>query len=236
VIDIIIPLGTGSRWQNNELRYCLRSIEMYLTGYNNIYIVGEKPDWIQNVIHLPFDEKRSNRFKERNILKKVLYACTDQFLSNEFLLFNDDHFLLTHIEACKFPIHHKQLLVKCLASRKEHEPYYITIQNTLHEIGNNAFNYDTHCPIIINKELFDNVLLFDWDKSFGYCLKTLYCYANNITGEYYPDCKINSAISFAEIKEAIKYRLYFSMGDSALRGGIKDVLKELYPNKSRYEK
>ena len=49
MIDVVIPLGTGSRWQDNELRYCLRSIEKNLSGVNEVVIVGEKPKWLTNV-------------------------------------------------------------------------------------------------------------------------------------------------------------------------------------------
>lgn len=70
--DILIPLGTGSRHQDFELRMCLRSIEKHLTGYGNIFIVGDKPDWIQNVIHIPAKDNPNNWNRARNIYDKIM--------------------------------------------------------------------------------------------------------------------------------------------------------------------
>ena len=69
-MDIVIPLGTGSRWQNNELRFALRSIEKYLTGYDKIFIIGECPSYLQNIIHIPCPPspaKRSARRKYQSL-------------------------------------------------------------------------------------------------------------------------------------------------------------------------
>jgi hypothetical protein len=52
-MDLVYVLGSGSRWGDNELRYSLRSVEKHLKGYNNVYLVGDKPDWVRNVTHIP---------------------------------------------------------------------------------------------------------------------------------------------------------------------------------------
>ena len=70
--DILIPLGTGSRHDNLELRYCLRSIEKHLKGVGNIFLVGEKPDWVQNVIHIPAKDNPNNWNRARNIYDKIM--------------------------------------------------------------------------------------------------------------------------------------------------------------------
>lgn len=71
-MDVVIPLGSGSRWQDNELRFCLRAVEKHLKGYDRIYIVGRKPDWIQNIEFIPYVEAHT---RERNIMEKVRRAC-----------------------------------------------------------------------------------------------------------------------------------------------------------------
>ena len=50
MVDIIIPLGTGSKNNNDELRLFLRSIEKNGIGYRKIIVVAsEIPNWLQNV-------------------------------------------------------------------------------------------------------------------------------------------------------------------------------------------
>lgn len=39
-MQIVIPIGIGSNWDNNELRYCLRSINEYL-GDVDLVVLGE---------------------------------------------------------------------------------------------------------------------------------------------------------------------------------------------------
>ena len=44
-MDILYVVGTGSKWDNNELRYSLRSIDKYGINIDRVFIVGTKPDF-----------------------------------------------------------------------------------------------------------------------------------------------------------------------------------------------
>ena len=55
-LDIVIPLAKDKRTNYYELRMTLRSIEKNLTGYRNIIIIGERPTWITNIIHIPLPD------------------------------------------------------------------------------------------------------------------------------------------------------------------------------------
>lgn len=227
--DIVIPLGTRSTQKNQELRYSLRSIEQHLTGVGNVFIIGECPEWLQNIIHIPFTEDPRNRYRDRNIMLKMSEACKDSRVSDDFLMVHDDHFLLAYYEAGAFPYY------RCGDLVPNGGQYGYTKENTIHLLGRIS-NYDCHCPIVFNKELFKAVALVDWSKWYGYCLKTLYCGINNIQGEFIEDIKIRYPHTKDEIKEQIAGRKWFSIGDRCFQpGGMLDVLNELYPNKSRYE-
>lgn len=230
-MDIILPLGNGSLHDNIELRFCMRSIEKHLKGIDNIYIVGEQPTWLQNVIHIPFKEMIYSENKQRNIYNKIIeVGAYAPVLSEDFLFFNDDHFILQDIQANKFPVHHKGPMT--LEGRQPHEAYYKTLKNTL-KLLPNTLNYDTHCPIIYNKLNFA-MMAVKW-LPFGYCLKTLYCNIYDIPGQYCEDMKIKFKQSYQEIKEMLINRLYFSIGNGAFAGPIVKVLNELYPEKSKFE-
>lgn len=233
MIDIIIPLGTRSTQKNQELRYCFRSIEKHLTGVGNVFIIGECPEWLTGVIHIPFTEDPRNRFRDRNIMLKMQEACKDSRVSDNFLMVHDDHFLLADYEAGEFPYYH-------MGPMNEGQGQYgYTKQNTksLLSFTESFNNYDCHCPILFNKELFmRSVALADWSKWYGYCLKTLYCVMNGIDGEMTTDIKVRMPFKADEIRQAIAGRKWFSIGDRCFApGGMWDVLNELYPNKSKYE-
>lgn len=230
MVDICIPLNNRSTQKNLELRYCLRSIEKHLKGVGNVFIIGYKPDWVTGCIHIPLEEDPRNRFRDRNIMSKMAAASKDRRVSKDFLMVHDDHFLLGYYCADMFPYYH------CGPMVPGQGQYASTKQNTISLLGE-CNNYDTHCPILFNKEKFmRSVALADWSKWYGYCMKTLYCVLNGIDGEFMDDIKIRMPLKADEIKLAIAGRKWFSIGDRCwVPNGMKEVLQTLYPNKSKYE-
>ena len=74
MVDIIIPLGTGSKSDNDELRLLLRSIEKNGSGYRRIIVVAtEIPSWLQNAVTLQMPDSLHQN-KDGNIIRKVLFA------------------------------------------------------------------------------------------------------------------------------------------------------------------
>lgn len=232
--SIVLPLGTGSRWNNTELRYALRSVEKHLTGYGDVFIIGEKPDWLRNVIHLPCPDYGDKTFdKEHNIYCKIMAACADDRVTEDFLFMNDDHFLMQDYEAGKFPYY-------CYGWLNEYmtvTDYKHTVKNTAQVLPENGPYFDIHCPVLYNKYQFmHNLNGLDWENPFGYCIKTLFC--NSILGlkaTEYPDLKINEIHTAAQIHKLIAGRAWFSIGDRAREGGLLRVLNDFYPHKSKYE-
>src|SRR5688572_3980881 len=193
MIDVAIPLNNRSTQKNLELRYCLRSIEKHLKGVGNIFIIGHKPEWVTGCIHIPAEDDPRNRFRDRNIMCKMVFACKDRRVSKDFLMVHDDHFLLTDYDASEFPYYHCGPLVPGQGQ------YAHTKQNTVSLLGETN-NYDTHCPILFNKEKFmRSVALADWLKWYGYCMKTLYCVLNGVDGEYMDDIKIRMPLRHGKI-------------------------------------
>lgn len=234
--SIVIPLGNGSRWNDTELRYCLRSITKHLTGYGNIFIIGEKPEWLRNIVHIPCPDYSDKTYhKERNIFEKIMAACRDERVTDDFLFMNDDHYMLQNFEAEQFPYYCQGWLSEFMTVTD----YKYTVSNTLdlyREI--NDVYFDIHCPLIYNKKMFVDILNpLDWSKNFGYCIKSVYCNnVNELRAIEYPDLKINEVYSSDQIRKLIAGRPWFSIGDKAREGGLLRVLNELYPNKSIYEK
>jgi hypothetical protein len=232
--SIVIPLGHGSRNNDLELRYCLRSVEQYLTGYGDVFIIGRKPSWLKNVIHIPFDEgfAPQSHEKERNIYNKIMAACADDRVTDDFLFMNDDHFLKSPYEAGTFPFYYENRL----SDKMTVTDYKHTLFNTIKAMdGMNVIYADVHSPILYNKDRFKSLAAYDWNVRFGYCIKTLYCHRE---GGYYKritDLKIDARYTTEQITQAIKGRPWFSIGDKAFDGDIVPVLQELYPNKSQYE-
>lgn len=240
--SIIIPLaanGFGSRWNDTELKYCFRSIEKHLTGYGDIFLIGHKPAWVKNVIYIPATDGDKTWDKERNIFNKIMIACNDERVTEDFLFMNDDHYLLKDYVAAHFPYYYQGTVSDYLGREDQ---YRNSINNTFAEIGGDHRFYDIHCPMLYTKEFFQWLKPAAWNKKYGYCIKTLYCALpwesmhRLTTITEYPDLKINQPLPSIKIKQLISGRHWFSIGNKAREGGIEVVLQELYPKKSLYEK
>lgn len=239
-MKIMIPLGNGSPWQDNELRYCLRSICKHLTGWNRIYIVGNKPDWLQandSLIHIEHRDHPSVRNKEFNIHKKILAFINATNEKNDFLFMNDDHFLLEDIGCNFFPLHHKGPLFQCIQNSRHGNPYRITLQNTLNHLfmkGHRPMNYDTHCPIVYDAKAYVRVMPPKFPQ-WGYAIKTMYCTLAGKHGTLYPDLKLGKIMNIGDFDAAIQGRPYFSIGNQSIGAVLVNRLENLYPENSFWE-
>lgn len=104
MVDIIIPLGTGSKNNNDELRLFLRSIEKNGIGYRKIIVVAsEIPNWLQNVTTLQMADTLKHN-KDGNIIRKVLFALTAvPDITPEFVWSSDDCVLLQEFDFSTVP-------------------------------------------------------------------------------------------------------------------------------------
>lgn len=234
ITSIVIPFQ-HSRWADSEIKYALRSVEKHLTGYGDIFIVGDKPRSLkQGYTHIP-GELDSDKiyYKERNIYRKLLAACEDKRVSADFLWMDDDHFLLSNYQADRFPIYCN------LWPKRRTDIYQQTIDNTLNQWPADKFTFfNLHCPMVYNKAAFVNGIgSLDWEKKAGYCIQTAYMklIKPRVRGEMYPDLKIKYIYPINELRRVITDRKWFSIDDGARGPEMERLLAQLYPNKSRFE-
>jgi len=152
-MDVVYILGKGSCWQNNELRYSLRSVDKFVIDLERVFIVGECPKWLRNIIHIPAKDPYPQKW--RNGYHKIITACEDPRVSEEFLLMNDDFFIIKPIRAEEYPFYHSGSLAR--KQPRINRKFLTTQENTSvylkkHNRGN--FNFCVHRPIRYNKKLF----------------------------------------------------------------------------------
>lgn len=262
-VDILIPLNNGSKHNDIELKYCLRSLQKHMTGTRNLWIVGEKPAFLDYnyVHHVPYHESTDNTQRARNIFDKICKAInyispvefhqTDEdFINDEitaswinlsdmFLFVNDDHFLLKDYEAKTFPSYHRGILdIANIPNEAQTHQMANTLQAIIKKRGTGApiYDFDVHCPILYNKRVFQNTFTgVDWPP-FGHGIKSLYANVNMISHTNCKDVKIMEPAARGEIMHQLDGKPWFSISDRALSGGdLIAVLEELYPEKSVYE-
>lgn len=233
-MDIIIPLAK-SKIDFLDLRYCLRGIEQYV-AHRNIYIIGEKPSWIKNVIHLRCEDHPNEKFKERNIYNKILMAFDVEGISENVFFFNDDHIFIDE-PRLPYPNYYKGTLSEALT--KNNGIYFATMNRTkmfLDKKAKNTLNFDTHTPIIYNREKFYEAFEgTNFNEAFGYGIKSIYANMNDITGEFMPDCKLRGKLTLSEVAEQVKGRHIISCTDAPMKYGLGEYLNKKFETKSKYE-
>lgn len=235
--DIVIPLGKGSRWNDNEIRYALRAVAHFMPKAR-VFIIGHKPKWLHGVEHIPFVEDPAYEAKERNIMRKVLAACDHPDISDDFFFMNDDLFLLKK-PPVDYPFYYDKPLERKVETRRSQDHYLWAQRNTceiLKKEGLPTLNYDVHFPIVYNKEKFKQVMaMYDWSIQHGYVVKSLYCNTLEVEGTRIKDCKLFTRKLKDDLRRWAKGKTVFSIGDGAINGQLELFLKELYPRPSKFE-
>lgn len=231
-MDIVIPYLLTHRTE--ELRFCLRSIDRYASNVGKIYLVGTPPHWLTGVETISCPDTPLQQFKERNIYRKIVKACEDSRISDNFCMMNDDHFLNAPTDIASLPNYYRGDLYT--AMDKNHGTYRATVNNTIKYLRSKGLptkDFDCHAPIIYNKEAFIKAFeSVDWEVPFGYCIKSMYANSLGIEGEKATDCKLVSRDE-RQLRLAVQGRPWFSTGTA--HEPMVSFLSGLYPRVSPYE-
>jgi len=209
--------------QVEELKFCLRSIEKYITGYEDVFLITDKtPDWYRGKIIYHSDV--SSR-KQLNIISKLF-----QVKDEKFIMFNDDHFLLKPLHINEIKNWYHGTLKEALNNATGN--YYTAIKNTIGHFGDIRY-FDIHTPAVFTKDGIHRVFRLEWGDN-EYIIKS--AFFNSAEGEEITDCKINHPMSKMAIEDRIKGRTFFSTGPNGMRMQMMNLLNELFSEKSKWEK
>jgi hypothetical protein len=225
-IDIVYVLKDNTK-KNWELPFSLRSIERNLLNYRNVYIVTNVlPPFINpaEVIHIK--ESDNPGIKDANICRKILAACNDSRVSDDFLFINDDHFILKPISAPDIPPYNKGELKQ---KYKRNSPYIKRLRLTrkiLKESSLGICHFDIHTPIVYNKEKFIEMSQsFKWED--GYVIKSLYGNFNKLSEKFeIKDYKLMRGKRKEQILEEIEERDFMSTSENIDNKEIIEILSE----------
>lgn len=241
-IDVVYVLGTGSNWRNNEIRFSLRALERNLKGIRKVWIVGENPGFLKNVTFISHPDELGINNADGNIIRKVLRACQDPGLSENFLFVNDDHLIMKPVTASGIPPYQKLDLAACKDEYFQDNSWrgrlYRT-RNILKKKGYPTLHFDCHVPIVINKKLFPEVMSkFDYEKDTGYTMKSLY---GNVIHPDAPRLNGQKVVIFRpyilqDIRIKVKNRSFVAFNDDGLKPAFKTWLYINFPKPSKYEK
>lgn len=215
-MDIAIPLARDRQTNFLELRMTLRSIEKNLTGYRDIYIIGEKPSWLTNVIHIPLQDLAGR--KAWSIFRKMSTAAGNESVSKKFISWSDDTYLLQPLQTSDIKDWYDNTLLHW--TRLNINSLYRNIINNTRVVFPDGLFYNVHTPCIYDKDKFKELNKYNWTKT-EYLIKSMYFNHN----ESNP----------VPMKDPAKHKGMFYSSSGRIDIETNKMFKELFPNPSRYE-
>ena len=194
-MTICIPIGIGSEWQNNELKYLLRSIDKNFKFDKEIILVGEPGvslDWITGCKYVEvgryypegLESKYSgNRLYENffTTLNKYKYISEQDYIGDNFLVMYDDQVVLQgindpsifeNVALCVEP-YNKLKRKQSRHSQTVLQALELSYGEKLHD---SLYNAETHAPRLYNKQKLQKLFrMFKFEgMEVPYSLYTLY--------------------------------------------------------------
>lgn len=240
MIDVVFPLGSGSVWQNNELRYALRALERNFLDLGRVFVVGVQPHWLREAVCIPFAD-RHKRNKDANLIDKVLAACKAG-VSDTFVRCSDDEYVWR-------PCHVGEMLPYHGGELMRRPPKFWSggwkerLRRTADFLQSHGYptkHFDTHIPTVTNRQLFMQAMSRSpYQRGKGFTINTLYLNQAALIDPpmlRHEKCTLEGSVADKEkIREALAGKLYLGFNDAGLTPALKEILEETFPEPSRYE-
>lgn len=215
---------------NEELRYSIRSVVSNLPK-GNIWVVGHKPDWYNG----NFVPVKDGRNKFDNIKKCMAAIINTESISDDFVSMHDDFFITRKIDSV--PILHGGLLEDRVSLYRKLSPssaYTGLLANTLKRLRRlgveHPLDYDIHVPMVMNKSLLKQII------DMPYLERSNYGNIFSIGGTISNDVKVYSRGRMSSRSyDFVNGESYFLSTEDNSFDDIKNVLLEMFPNKTRFE-
>lgn len=247
-MDILYVLGRGSRWDNKELRYSLRSIERFGINVGKVYLVGYNPGFLSDeVTFIPCEDRFMDKYngKHKNIIAAIYYAIEHSDISEEFLYSSDDHIYIKETDFDRYPYFCRgELPMRPAQFDSKWNDYRFSLLETrelLTKHGLTCYHFSQHGNTHMSRSAIRNampLIMESFSGDYG-CEPT--CIILNSLYSYKPfpittrrDLKLGKKRTLDFLLERTKDREVFSICDNPDES-IWQYLKKLFPNRSKYE-
>ena len=219
--------------ENEELKYSIRSV-LHSFPDAKVWLVGGKPDWYSGN-HLAVNQS-SNKYD--NALKNLKSLCEHQEISHNFILMNDDFFIIKKINAID-QFYNGLLSDKIdrftkVTGSSMYIKKLVATNNKLIKLGiKDPIDYELHVPMPMDKVGLLNVI-----TEYPQCLwRSMYGNLLNVGGSQMQDVKVYVNRRHADRSgQVTDESIYLSTEDAALKTILDKTLKHLLPSPSVYEK
>lgn len=225
-MDVVYVVGPGE--DNEELRYSLRSLRNL--PHDTVWIAGYTPSWVTGVGRIPVEQAGG---KYANGFANIRAACLHPEVSEEFVYFNDDFFVLKPIES--MPTYHRGPLRAFLptmrrrTTRATYTGGRIDTARLIAELGiTDPLAYEPiHVPMRFEKAK----LLTTLDT--GAHLPALH-YRTLYGNQWAVGGELHSNVKIANTRKRIRHA-FVSTNSRSFGGPVGAEIRALFPDPSPYE-
>ena len=219
---------------NEELRYSIRSVVESFPD-SNIWVVGGKPPWyIGNYINV-----KQVLTKYRNAIQNLNTICNSNEISEEFVLMNDDFYIIKNISSIK-TYHGGLLLDKINLYQKlnSNSNYTRKLSATYKKIKSlgieSPLDYELHVPMVMEKKKLKQIL----ENNDQFLWRSIYGNVFNIGGEQMEDVKVYSRGPLVLKSYNLKKdeHIYLSSADNSFDMILNTILRKQFIQITKYEK
>lgn len=221
---------------NEELRYSLRSLQNL--PHDRVYIAGYKPTWVRGVGHIPVTQVP--RLKHSNSYRIQCAIANHPALSDDYILFNDDHFVMK--PQVEMPVLNWGRVRDVLHVPTLGNSFRASMEYTLSELSklgiDDPTSYQLHVPLVLNKGQMSGVYeKYEFSPTPGVFTHYVTIAGNlyNWGGETYDrDVKVLNAKD--TVNDWMLAQDFLSTSDVSFGyGHIGAYLRHVFPKKSPYE-
>jgi len=246
---IVIPYKEKAA-SGDELKYALRAWYKFAEGRIQIVIIGDKPAWASDVIHI--SHKSTSPNPQVDVAQKMLLACESELIPEFFIWTNDDIYPVARVNMTLLDLHTAMGRLKQRGAPGG--VYCANASRTLSALRKAGvaapWDYATHTPVVFWKEPLSEIIhQFKADND-GYLVSTLYfnlvyrgdrpILVDNGINEGHPGTRQYIASAFKRVAAAILARAFderiFINNDDKGWPSVEPFLKKLFSKKSAFEK
>lgn len=224
--DIIIPLKQDPSSQYLQLKLALRSIQRYAHNLGDIYVCTPAGvPWLRNANSVQCADD-STKCKDFNILNKLKTAA--QHCNDSIIFWSDDQLLTAQLDLNEAPVVRNRRSLQYLKQGKLTK-WRKALISTMQMFPSLEYNYQSHVPQPYNKQL-----LLQLQAPEVFTVNTLYYGTHNIKSTVNQgDVKVTLQKGSAKLPQELK--LYLGHDEASWKAGVKQILFQMFPQKSRYQ-
>jgi hypothetical protein len=217
---------------NEELRYSIRSV-LKNAPEGNVWVVGGKPEWYSGN-YVAVDQTKKKIDNARANLAAII---TTREISNEFVLMNDDFFIVNPISEIKI-FNGGSLLQKIyeyydLVPRSSYLQKLSETHTELKMLGiRNPLDFELHVPMVMQKDNLKRTLrnkIALWRSYYGNLYSELGTEMSDVK-VYKDGSLVSRSFDYKNIASD-----YISTDDDAFEKVLEDILLNMFPEPSPYE-